>query len=82
MPFIHPSDRVHLRQERIGDQDDLSDRGDMSTATETAVITALQSIFEALNAIASELPPATREKVQAHAARIAQAKATIKAEVF
>lgn len=54
----------------------------MTTATETAVITALQSIFEALNAIASELPPATREKVQAHATRIAQAKATIKAEVF
>lgn len=54
----------------------------MTTATETAIISALQSIFEALNAIASELPPATREKVQAHATRIAQAKATIKAEVF
>lgn len=82
MPFIHPSDRGRLRQARIGDGPGWADAGLMTTATETAVITALQSIFEALNAIASELPPATREKVQAHATRIAQAKATIKAELF
>lgn len=54
----------------------------MSTVTETAVINALQSIFEALNTIAEELPPATAEKVRTHARRIAQAKATIKAETF
>jgi hypothetical protein len=54
----------------------------MNTATETAIINALQSVFEALNTIAGELPPATREKVQAHATRIARAKATIKGETF
>ena len=54
----------------------------MNTATETAIINALQSVFEALNAIAGELPPSPAEKVRGHATRIARAKATIKGETF
>jgi hypothetical protein len=49
---------------------------------EAQMLTVLQSIYEALNAIAAELPPGPRAKVEDQAKRIARAKSAIMADTM
>ena len=54
----------------------------MSTVPEATVLTVLQSLFEALNAIAVSLPAEQRTKVQAEADRIARARSAIMSDMM
>lgn len=54
----------------------------MATLLEAELLTVLQSLFEALNAIAPSLPKEQRAKVEAEAMRIARAKSAIMADTM
>lgn len=54
----------------------------MDRAIANYTVNALQAVFEACNTLASELPPAKREKVEKMLTRAQQARASIMAELM